>query len=69
MSNSDIDLIRAALAHSRDFARGLRYGGLMMLYQECLAALDALARVEHPDLFQWRARADEDVAGAYKTGA
>ena len=69
MSNSDIDLIRAALEHARDYARGLRYGGLMVLYQECLTALDALNRVERPDLFQWRARADEDVAGTYKTGA
>jgi len=55
----DITTIRTALEHTRDHARGLRYGGLMALYQECLGALDALERVARPDLFQWRAREDE----------
>ena len=68
MSNSDIDLIRATLEHARDHARGLHCSGLMPLYQECLIALEALARVEHPNLFQWRARAD-DIVGAYKSGS
>jgi len=55
----DFATVQSCLVYWRRFALGHRYGMIGQQAQQTQDALEALERLREPQLFQWRAREDE----------